>query len=53
MIKLVEDSLVTIVAKVLSKNLFLQAVSENSCAAGSNYVPNLAVAMSIFFKIGL
>ena len=53
MIKLVEDSLATIVTKVVNKNLFSQAFSENSCAAGSNYVPNLAVAMGIFFGIGL
>ena len=53
MIKLVEDSLATIVAKVVNKNLFSLAFSENSCADGSNYVPNLAAAMSIFFRIGL
>ena len=48
MIKLEEDSLSKIVAKVVSKNLFLQAFSENSCAAGSNYVLILAAAMGIF-----
>ena len=53
MIKWEEDSQVTIVTKVVNKNLFLQAFSENSCAAGSNYVPNLAAAMGIFFRIGL
>ena len=53
MIKLEEDSLSKIVAKVVSKKKNLQAFSENSCAAGSNYVPNLAVAMGIFFRIGL
>ena len=52
MIKLVEDSLSKIVAKVVNKNLFSQAFSENSCVAGSNYVPILASAMGIFFKIG-
>ena len=51
--KLVEDSLATIVAKVVNKNLFSLAFPENSCADGSNYVPNLAAAMSIFFRIGL
>ena len=53
MIKLVEDSLATIVTKVVNKNLFSLAFSENSCADGSNYVPNLAAAMGIFFKNGL
>ena len=53
MTKWEEDSQLTIVTKVVNKNLSSQAFSENSSAAGSNYVPNLAVAMSIFFKIGL
>ena len=48
MIKLVEDSLSKIVAKVVNKNLFSRAFSENSCVAGSNYVPILAAAMGIF-----
>ena len=48
MIKLVEDSLATIVTKVVNKNLFSLAFSENSCADGSNYVPNLAAAMCFF-----
>ena len=52
-IKWEEDSQVTIVTKVVSKNLFSQAVSENLCAAGSKYVPILAAAMGIFFRIGL
>ena len=52
MIKLEEDSLSKIVAKVVNKKLFSQAFSENSCVAGSNYVPILASAMGIFFKIG-
>ena len=48
MIKLEEDSLSKIVAKVVNKKLFSQAFSENSCADGSNYVPNLAAAMRFF-----
>ena len=51
MIKSEEDSQLTIVTKVVNKNLFLQAFSENSCAAGSNYVPNLAAAMGIFSRL--
>ena len=43
-----EDSLATIVTKVVNKNLFSQAFPENSCAAGSNYVPNLAAAVRFF-----
>ena len=39
--------------KLWTKIFFSQAFSENSCAASSNYVPNLAAAMSIFFRIGL
>ena len=53
MIKWEEDIQVIIVTKVVNKNLFSQAFSENSCDAGSNYVPNLAAAMGIFFRIGL
>ena len=53
MIKLEEDSLFEIVAKVVSKNLFSKAFSEISCVAGSNYVPILSAAMDIFFRIGL
>ena len=53
MTKWEEDSQLTIVTKVVNKKLFSQAFSENSCADGSNYVPNLAAAMSIFFRIGL
>ena len=52
MIKLEEDSLSKIVAKVVNKKLFSQAFSENSRVAGSNYVPILSAAMDIFFKIG-
>ena len=53
MIKLEEDSLSKIVAKVVSKKKLSQAFSENSCVAGSNYVPILSAAMDIFFRIGL
>ena len=52
-IKLVEDSQLTIVTKVVNKNLFSLAFSENSCADGSNYVPNLAAAMCFFSNMGL
>ena len=51
MIKWEEDSQLTIVTKVVNKNLFSLAFSENSCAAGSNYVPNLTAAMRFFFPI--
>ena len=53
MTKSEEDSQLTTVTKVVNKNLFSQAFSENSCVAGSNYVPILAAAMGIFFRIGL
>ena len=52
MIKSEEDSQLTIVTKVVNKNLFSLAFSENSCADGSNYVPNLAAAMCFFFQYG-
>ena len=53
MIKWEEDSQLTIVTKVVKKNLFSLAFSENSCAAGSNYVPNLAAAVRFFSNMGL
>ena len=39
--------------KLWTKIFFSRAFSENSCAAGSNYVPILSAAMDIFFRIGL
>ena len=53
MIKSEEDSQLTIVTKVVNKNLFSLAFSENSCVDGSNYVPNLAAAMCFFSNMGL